>query len=199
MRRRDDRSTPAGAPRIRVAREGGRIELLAGGVVQSIDLDHAAASEYWTAMLPDVRPARALLLGAGGGTLAALLTRRFGPLPIVAVDDDREIVALGRRELHLDLANVAVVLADAFQFAAACPAVFDFIAVDLFRAGERPRAMLGRPFLGDLRRLAPRGTIAVNLFKDRGLERDIARIERVLAISRRVLAGKNMVLHCRAG
>jgi spermidine synthase len=151
-------------------------------------------------MLPDQRPSRALLLGAGGGTLAALLLRRFGPLPIVAVDDDPRVVALGRAEMYLSLAEVQVVLADAFLFVEACPARFDFdyVAVDLFRGADRPRAVLGKPFLRGLRRLtAPGGVVAFNLFRDRRVESAAGRIGQVLSVVRQVQAGKNVVVHCR--
>jgi spermidine synthase len=181
-----------------VSEDRGHPALFVGGVVQSVAVETATASEYWPAMLPDVRPARALLLGAGGGTLAALLIRRFGGVRVLAVDDDPRVVALGRAAFYLALPTVDVVLADAFAFAAACRGRFDYVAVDLFRGGERPRAMLGRPFLNDLRRLtAPHGTIAINLFREKRLATDLSRVERVLAVIRRVDAGRNVVLHCR--
>ena len=181
-----------------VSHDRGYPALLVGGVVQSVTVELAVATEYWPAMLPDARPERALLLGAGGGTLAALLTRRFGRVRIVAVDNDARVVQLGREAFYLSLSDVDVVLADAFAFAAACTGLFDYIAVDLFHGGERPRAMLSRPFLADLRRLsAPRATVAVNLFRDKRLPRDIARLERGLTVLRRVDAGRNVVLHCR--
>lgn len=170
---------------------------MAGGVVQSVSVQAAVGREYWAAMLPDVRPARALLLGAGGGTLAALLNERFPGAPVVAVDDDPAIIALGRQAFYLALPNVSVVLADAFAFVAATPGRFDFVAVDLFRGGERPRSLLGRPFLTDLRRISGGGLIAINLFEDRRLASAVSRIERVLTVTRRAGAGKNVVLHCR--
>jgi spermidine synthase len=178
----------------------GRRELCVGGVVQSVDLESAAGREYWNAMLPDRRPSRALLLGAGGGTLAALLRRRFGSLPIVAVDDDPRVVAVGRVCFYLAMAGVQVILADAFRFAATTPGRFDYIAVDLFHGAERPRETVGRPFLRDLARIAgPSGAISINLFRDRRVDTAVARIERVLMVSRRIEAGKNVVLHCRPG
>ena len=176
-----------------------RTSLLVDGVVQSVNLAGAAASDYWPAMLPDVRPRRALLLGAGGGTLAGLLLQRFGSVEIVAVDDDPEVVALGRQAFYLALPEVQVVLADAFRFAATTPGRFDYVAVDLFHGAERPREIAGRPFLRDLRRITrPGGGVAINLFRDRRLVSAIARIERLLPVQRRVDAGKNTILHCRA-
>lgn len=167
--------------------------------MQSVSLDVADRSDYWPAMLPDTRPARALLLGAGGGTLAALLQRRFGGVRVLAVDDDPRVVALGRRSFYLNDGGVDAVIADAFAFAAVCPAEFDYIAVDLFRGAERPRGLFARPFLRDLQRLAtPRGQIVFNLFRDRRAAGDVLRIARVLSVIRTVEAGRNVVVHCRA-
>jgi spermidine synthase len=161
-------------------------------------VDSAAGREYWNAMLPERRPARALLLGAGGGTLAALLQHRFGHVPVVAVDDDPRVVALGRVKLYLALPGVQVVLADAFRFVSGCRGRFDYIAVDLFHGAQRPREVLGRPFLRDLARLAGQGgDISINLFRDRRIDTAVARIGRVLPVSRRVEAGKNLVVWCR--
>jgi spermidine synthase len=182
----------------RVQCDGGRRELLVDGVVQSIDVASATASDYWPLMLPDVKPERALLLGAGGGTLAGLLLRRFGTVLIVAVDNDPEVVRLGRASFYLNLAEVSVVVADAFQFVAGCRGRFDFIAVDLFRGNERPRGLSGRPFLRDLQRVAgPGATAAFNLFHGRRIDTTLARITRVLTPVRQVAAGKNVVAHYR--
>jgi spermidine synthase len=182
----------------RLVQDRGLPALMVGGVIQSVSVETATAGEYWPAMLPAVRPRHVLLLGAGGGTLAALLTRRFGGVRILAVDDDVRVVALGRQALYLGLPNVELVLADAFAFCAACRGRFEFIAVDLFRGGTRPRAVLGRPFLHDLRRLAaPHALIAINLFRDRRTSMHITRIERVLTVTRRTDVGLNTILHCR--
>jgi spermidine synthase len=183
---------------VRVQCNQGRTALLVDGVVQSIDVENATASDYWPAMLPDTRPEQALLLGAGGGTLAAMLVQRFGPLRVIAVDNDPEVVRLGRASFYLTMPEVHVVLADAFQFVTWCVGRFDFIAVDLFRGNERPREIAGRPFLRDLRRIARPGTTVVfNLFKDRRIETTNARIARVLTPIRQITAGKNVVTHYR--
>src|SRR5918997_3532840 len=99
--RRESPDPAGGPPEVRLTCDRGRSALIVGGVVQSIDVESADASDYWTAMLPDRRPVRALLLGAGGGTLAALLHRRFGGVRIVAVDDDPRVVRLGREAFYL--------------------------------------------------------------------------------------------------
>ncbi|MGE3601551.1 MAG: spermidine synthase, partial [Dehalococcoidia bacterium] len=124
--------------------------------------------------------------------------QRFGPLRVIAVDNDPDVVRLGRTAFYLAVPGVSVVLADAVQFVTWCGGRFDYIAVDLFRGNERPREVAGRPFLRDLRRIArPGATIAFNLFQDRRVETTLARIARVLSPVRRVTAGKNVVTHYR--
>lgn len=168
------------------------------GVVQSVLAEREAAGDYWHAMLPDVRPERALLLGVGGGTLAAILDRRFPGVAMVGIDHDPRVVAIGRQAFHLALPNLSVAMADAFAFAAACPATFDYIAVDLFNGPARPRETLGRPFLTNLRRmLSPGGTDAINLFRDRTLATAVTRIERRLSVRAVQHVGQNTVIHAR--
>ena len=148
-------------------------------------------------MVPDYRPARALMLGLGGGTVARLLHDRFGPLPLVGVDDNPAVIALARRELA-DLAGLEIVLADAFRYVAESVERFDLACVDLYRGAELQTAIVGRPFLRGLRALlAPRGQAAFNLFLDRRTEVRIRRIGRVFRVLRTVQVGKNVVVWCR--
>lgn len=185
--------------RVRILDDAGRVALLVDGVVQSVRVADAPDG-YWWQMLPDVRPGRALLLGAGGGTLAALLTQRFGLIDLVGVDDDPDVLALGRRAFHLGLPNLDLILADAVQFALNCPGRFDYVAVDLYHGASYPRAITNRPFLSALRRLAsPGGVIVFNLFRDKRLPAEEQRVARVLRVVRRIPVGKNLVLHCKAG
>ena len=185
-------------PRLWIGEDDGRIALLADNVVQSILVEEGTPGGYWAAMLPDVRPRRALLLGLGGGTLARLLARRFGSLSIVGVDDDAELLALARAELGLGQEGLEIRLADAFAFVASCPEQFDYLAVDLYRSGALDRRVFGRPFLRSLKRLAsPGAEIVFNLHRQRDLEPWLARIARVLAVRGTETVGENVVL--RAG
>src|SRR5438132_6811579 len=82
---------------VRIGDDGGRAALMVNGVVQSISpADVLTDGGYWAAMLPDIRPRRALILGLGGGTLAQLLQSRWGAVAIVGVDDDPEILSIAR-------------------------------------------------------------------------------------------------------
>src|SRR6185437_684947 len=64
----------------------GRLVLRVGGDIQSIGVDACYQADIWDALLPHNQPANALILGLGGGTVAHLMTQRFGPLPITGVE-----------------------------------------------------------------------------------------------------------------
>jgi spermidine synthase len=171
---------------------------LVDNVVQSILVEPGTPGGYWAKMLPSVRPRCALLLGLGGGTLARLLALRFGPLPIVGIDDDAELLALAQSRFELGQEGLEIRLADAFAFVARCSEQFDYVAVDLYRSGALDRRVLGRPFLRSLKRLAtPGAEIAFNLNRRRNLEPWLARIERVLVVRTTERVGENTVV--RAG
>jgi len=184
---------------VRIGEDGGRAALLVDGVVQSISPEDGLASGgYWAAMVPLDRPKRGLVLGLGGGTVVQLLHARWGPFPIVGVDDDPGIVELARSAGWLPSENLTVVVDDAFAFARTCETRFDYIAVDLFRGEELAARAFGKPFLRRLRALLePRGQLAINLFADiRQLHR-IARISTIFEIRERRNIGGNIVIHAR--
>ena len=182
----------------RVGEDEGRRALLVAGVVQSVAVDSGDVAGYWSALLPAVRPRRALVLGLGGGTLVHLLRRRFGELAVVGVDDDSEVLALGRAAFSLEVPRLEIVEQDAVAYVATCRERFDYICVDLYRGSELERRSLGRPFLRGLRALAtPGAEIVLNLFQDRRAARRLQRIARVLTIRSADVVGKNLVV--RAG
>lgn len=192
-------ATAAVAPAIApvVGESGGRRALLVDGVVQSVDADDAA-SGYWEAMIPERRPERALILGLGGGTIAHLLVRRFGPLPIVGVDESRAVLDLAAEAFALKALPLTAVQSDALAYVHACDEHFDYIAVDLYRANRLARGVLALPFLRALAaRLTPGGGVAVNLFLDAFLPERLARLERVFDRVRVDLVAANAVFHGR--
>jgi spermidine synthase len=187
------------APRLQVDRYEGHPALRADGVIHSVALAPGeAAFGYWAAMLPAGFPARALLLGVGGGTLAHLLTRRNAVVRLLGVDNDPEVVAFARQHFGLQLPNLEVVIADAFAYVEACGERFDYIAVDLFTGHTFQRGVLARPFLRRLRALlAPGGEIAINMFRDRRAELHVGRIRRVLPVQQVQRLPRNVVVHSR--
>jgi spermidine synthase len=183
--------------------EDGRKVLRVGGVIQSVAVDERYTPDVWDAMLPRRRPASALILGLGGGAIATLMTRRWGPLPIVGVELDSAVVWLARREFGLDdLPHLSIVTADAFAWvaqAADSEQRFDAICVDLYTAGKLAHGVLGAAFLRDLRRLlTPHGEVAFNLWRSPYLADQRRRIERVFSVSALDEADDNLIVHAVA-
>jgi spermidine synthase len=148
-------------------------------------------------MVPDQRPARALLLGLGIGTVARLMRARFGTVSMVGVDDDPDIVRLAQRELA-DVTGLSIVREDAFVFVQRCDERFDFACVDLFRGGQMEPSIVRRPFLRRLQALlSPRGLAAFNLFVDKRTETRLRRIGRVFRVVRTISAEKNLIVWAR--
>jgi spermidine synthase len=184
---------------VRIGDDGGRAALMVNGVVQSISpADVLTDGGYWAAMLPDIRPRRALILGLGGGTLAQLLQSRWGAVAIVGVDDDPEILSIAREIDWLPREGLEVVVADAFAFVQSSQEQFDYIALDLFRGERLPARAFGKPFLRRLRSiLEPHGRLAVNLFSDMHVFVRVARISAFFEIRDQIAIGGNVVVHAR--
>lgn len=184
--------------RLRVMHDEGRRALVVDGVIISVADDHREPpSGYWAAMLPHGSPRSALLLGLGGGTLAHSLNRRYPGIQMVGVDADDEVIRFAREHFNLDLANLEIVVGDAFEYVDRCRREFDFVAVDLFVGYDFQRGALSKPFLRRIRTLAGHGEIVFNLFKDRRTAQHLERIGRVLRVQQLDEVGKNLVVHCR--
>jgi spermidine synthase len=191
----------SGADRLRpvVRIESGRKVLRVGGVAQSMEVVPGRRPDVWDAMVPwrhAVR--RALLLGLGGGTVAAILTQRFGRIPITAVDCDRDVVTLARQHFGVgELPNLRIVLGDAFAFTRDDPGPYDLICVDLFRANRMPPQVLGAGFLRDVGRLlSDRGMATINLFLSARVPAQVARIHQHLRVRHATEVEGNVVVHC---
>lgn len=183
----------------RVGEDDGRLALLVGGVVQSIAVDpQRGADGYWAALLPTVRPRRALVLGLGGGTVVRLLHWRFGPVAVVGVERDEAILVAARQAFGPDPPGLEIVLADAFAFVQRCEVRFDYLCVDLYSGGQPERRVLSRPFLSRLKALAtPGAEIAINLFWSKRVDQQLVRLGRVLVVRAAERVGRNLVV--RAG
>jgi spermidine synthase len=186
--------------RVWLGEDEGQTALLIDGVVQSVYVDDSPPGPgYWPLMLPDVRPARALILGLGGGTIAHLLVRKFGPLPIVGVECDPSVVRLARGAFALEDLGVNVVEDDAFSYITSVVGPFDYVGVDLFADGRIPPRVFGRPFLKDVKRVMSGGAVAAfNFFKDRSTPSRIRRLEAVFPRVTTAASRDNIVARCRA-
>lgn len=178
--------------------EQGRLVLRVGGVIQSVGVDAAYQADIWDAMLPHNQPGNALVLGLGGGTIAHLMTQRFGPLPITGVENDPAVVWLARRQFGLDAqAHVRIVVADAFDYVRRCRETYDAICVDLYTAGKMAHGVLGGRFLRDVARLlSPEGEATINLWRSPYLDDHLRRIGRELLVREVVEVEENLVVHC---
>jgi spermidine synthase len=178
--------------------ESGRKVLRVGGVIQSVHVDETYVPDFWDAMLPRRRPASALILGLGGGTIAALMTRQWGPLPIVGVELDPAVVWLARHEFGLDaLPNVEIVVEDAFSYVRRCERRYDAVCVDLYTAGKMAHGVLGSPFLACVARLlGAEGTAAFNFWRSPYLADQLRRLRRELMVLDIVEADDNIIVHC---
>ena len=199
-RRRAQRPLPVRT----VARKDDRLALEVGNVTQSVTLPEDEADEvqgYWPLMLPERCPRRALLLGLGGGTLAALLARGCPGVAIVGIERNPEVLVVARREFGLDTLNeLDVAEADAFDWveehALSEPASFDLICLDLFEGGRLAPGTLARPFLRQVATLLQdEGILTVNLMRTARLPEQIHRLESVFTIERQLRVWGNAVLH----
>ena len=185
------------APLVRLGEDRGRPALLVDGVVQSVAPAFAVGG-YWAAMMPEHRPRQALLLGLGGGTIARLLVTRFGPIPIVAVDDEPAVVAVARTAFGPLPPQLQIVIADARAFVHGCVGGFDYVAVDLFHGSEIPCGVFGQPFLRAVRAALTAGGLTVfNFFLDMRVAHRLERLGRVLRVERQLRVGHNLLVHCR--
>lgn len=211
MPKKRRRGTPRTLP-VRVAqREDGRLALTVGGVTQSVsvaaDGEDATLGGYWPLMLGPDCPARALLLGLGGGTVAWLLARRCPGARLLGVERDAATLALAGEAFGLAaLPGLEVVEGDAFAWVAArfdaAGALaegeprYDLICVDLFEGGRLVVGTLATPFLRQVAALlAPGGLVSVNLMITGRTPEQLHRLRRVFAIAREQRLGGNIVLH----
>jgi spermidine synthase len=181
-----------------VAHEDGRKVLRVGGVIQSVHVDETYQPDIWDALLPVERPEHMLILGLGGGTMAALLTKRWGEVPVVGVEHDPAVVWLARTEFGLDaLEHVQVVTEDAFTFVRRCEQRFDAICVDLYTAGKMAHGVLDPSFLREVTRLlGPDGAVMFNLWRSPYIADQLRRLKRVLDVRELVEVDDNVVVHC---
>lgn len=189
---------PGAGARLEVGEFEGHRALVADGVIFSVDVTKAdPAFGYWTAMLPSGTPRTALLLGLGAGTLAHLLSRRFPGIRIAGIDNDPEVLAFARTHFDLDVPNLKVIVADAFDYVARCRRRFDFVAVDLFVGSAFEQGVISPHFLQGLDAIrSDRGEIAFNLYRDLHARTYLAEIRRVLQVTRVNRLSHNIIVHC---
>lgn len=126
---------------VKVVESFGERRLIAAGYTQSRSLNKdGLTGAYWDGFIrniPDLgKDSRVLILGLGGGTIAKLLTKRFGPIAIDGIEIDPLMVELGQKYLNFTEKNVKIIYSDALKYLNEARYKYDLIAVDLFAHGD---------------------------------------------------------------
>ncbi len=160
-------------PLVRTVGNRRTLEFTPGDIQSAMRLSrpHALVLAYTRAMMCFAlfvpRPARILMVGLGGGSMAKFCRRRWPDADITVLELRADVIALrGQFLVPPDDARFRVVHADAAEWMAACERErFDVIVVDGFDTDGLPPALSSRPFYADCRRLLlPAGVLAANVF-----------------------------------
>lgn len=133
---------------------------------------------------PSDPPKSILMLGLAGGTAYRVLRHLLPDVELVAVDIDREIVDIARKEMALDDLNIEVIYGDAYAWLAKNRRRFDVVIDDIYLAGKtdvfRPQQWDPRLMRLLKRAIAPGGLLAVNLVIGEGHRTMQSQTRRVL-------------------
>lgn len=144
----------------------------------SLELDYTRCMMSFLLFHP--RPARALKIGLGGGSLVKYFWRRLPWMKTRVVELDPRVVAVARAQFHLpaDDARLAIEIGDGAE--ALAPECCDLLVVDAFADEHPPAALVSQAFF-DAAWLALEdpGALVLNLMNDDAkLDERIARLER---------------------
>jgi spermidine synthase len=120
--------------KIEIWQEGVERKLVIDGATQSIYRLDGSIRGYWPGLVPQEPIDSALLMGLGGGTIAAILRTRNPMVKISAYEIDPEVVRVAREFFNLDPA-VRVKVASA-EVALAGQERFDLVVVDLYQGSK---------------------------------------------------------------
>ena len=175
-------------PALTVSEERGVRTLHVGGeAIQSsmrlsdpfaLELDYTRCMMSFLLFHP--RPARALKIGLGGGSLVKFFWRRLPRMKTRVVELDARVVQVAREQFHLPPgdARLAVEIGDGAE--ALAPECCDLLVVDAFADEHPPAALVSQAFFDAawLALKAP-GVLVLNLMNDDPkLDERIARLER---------------------
>jgi spermidine synthase len=154
---------------VKVVENSGVRRLVAAGFTQSQTLraDGRTGLHYWDSLVPEdlelEADARVLILGLGAGTVAKIITHRFGPIAIDGVEIDPLMVELGQKYFSLDEPNVNIIIADAAYFVKEARFKYDLVCLDIFMGGVVPKEFESEEFFTDVRELLKdNGVLAIN-------------------------------------
>jgi spermidine synthase len=144
----------------------------------SLELDYTRCMMSFLLFHP--RPARALKIGLGGGSLVKYFWKRLPGLRTRVVELDERVVRVAREQFHLpaDDARLAVEIGDGAE--ALAPECCDLLVVDAFADEHPPAALVSQAFF-DAAWLALEepGALVLNLMNDDPtLDERMQRVER---------------------
>lgn len=150
---------------VKVIENSGSRLLIANGYIQSqsVRADGHVGNPLWENLIPQdisLNPdSRVLILGLGAGTVASIITNRFGAITIDGVDIDPLIIKLGQKYFSMNQKNLNIFVLDAVDFVTEARYKYDLICVDIFRGKGVPKGIESKVFLENIK----------NLLKDNGV------------------------------
>lgn len=122
-----------------------------------------------------------LIIGLAAGTVPALYTKIYGPMPIVGVELDPAIIEVGRRYFGMDQPNLTAIAADGRRWLQRQPPdrQFNLILVDAYRPPYIPFHLTTVEFFDLVRsHLRENGVVAINVGRT---DQDYALVEAMTA------------------
>lgn len=155
---------------IKVVENSGSRKLVVAGYTQSqsVRFDGSVGYPLWENLIPPQinlnQNSRVLLLGLGAGTVAKLITKKFGSeVTIDGVEIDPLIVDLGKKFFAMNEANLNIILADAAKYVKDARYKYDFICVDTFKGKEIPKPIETKEFFQSVKNLLKKdGWVSIN-------------------------------------
>lgn len=147
-------------PDIEVSLINGRYQINAGCVNYSYGPLHDAFRRFFNLDPPvSGKEYPVLILGFGGGSIATILRNELEmPNPITGVELDEMMIKAGQEHFDLGkLADVEIVIDDAYEFIQKCHQKFSLIAVDLYINDKVPDKFMQAGFIDEVSRCLDSG------------------------------------------
>lgn len=145
------------------------------------DLELSYTRSMMGFLLFNARPARVLMVGLGGGSLAKFIYHRLPWVAIEVVEINPRVVAIARQYFHVppDDERLTIIVGDGAEYMARDGRTSDVIAVDGYDGESQVEELSGEAFYEACRgRLAAGGILVVNLWgSDRNFDEMLLRIE----------------------
>ncbi len=110
------------------------------------------------------QPERVAVIGLAGGTIAALFSEVFGPVPIDGIELDPAVVTAGKRYFELNRPNLNLIIGDGRYQLNQRDTLYDVITIDAYKVPYIPWHMATREFFEEVKvHLTTNGVVAINV------------------------------------